>query len=85
MKPITIGPLAGIDNASERDDALQVGGHMWAAGHAMHGDLDALRCVSSGQRGLLWGLAGHQASDEAAFLECQDHARSGLQKAVGTT
>lgn len=26
MKPITIGPLAGIDNASERDDALQVGG-----------------------------------------------------------
>lgn len=26
MKPINIGPLAGIDNASERDDALQVGG-----------------------------------------------------------
>ena len=26
MKPITIGPLAGIDNASERDDALQIGG-----------------------------------------------------------
>lgn len=26
MKPITIGPLAGIDNASKRDDALQIGG-----------------------------------------------------------
>lgn len=26
MKSIPIGPLAGIDNASERDDALQVGG-----------------------------------------------------------
>lgn len=26
MKAISIGPLAGIDNASERDDALQVGG-----------------------------------------------------------
>lgn len=26
MKTIKVGPLAGIDNASERDDALQVGG-----------------------------------------------------------